>query len=364
MNDLADWWTICRGADLDGWRQAVWVLPDRTTAFVAADADAIASHLERIGDQDTFLAAALHDVETARYLSEQGPRRRGTAADAGVITAAWADLDWHVGDAHSTHRVLADRDAADDAVDHLTKVGLEPSAVVSTGGGYHLWWALTEPMPATPGVDLVWRIQNVTRHICAGSGVDFTADAARVMRCPGTINHKATYGPCGARVSLDATSDGRWSPDDLDGLLGALERRWRLHGPAARTAALARDGLTIPGDVAHGTEVLDMLVDAGVADWQLEHLWSHGWTAARWMKDPSPSGATMAVMSRTWRALAPEVADEAQCRVAAQAALDVGAAWRHRWANDAKMNRPDWWTRTLARVTAQADGDDAKGQRG
>lgn len=348
MTDLADWWSVCRGDDLSDWRQAVWVLPDRTTAFVRADVDVVENHIARLGDRDIFLGAALHDAETADRIASMGPRRRGTADDAGIITAIWADLDWNSADAHSTQRVLADRDAADDAVHALGRLNLAPSAIVSTGGGYHLWWALSEPITADDSMSLVWRTQSVTRYVCGGSGVDFTADAARVMRCPGSINHKPAYGPTGAPVTVDHTSDARWSPDDLNALLATLERRWKL--PSARRAVnpIATEGLTIPGDADHGSTVLDMLIEAGVADWQLEHLWARGWVEARWMKDPSPSGATLSVMARTWRALAPGADNEEQKRVASQAALDVGAAWRRRWANDAKMNRPDWWRRTLA----------------
>jgi hypothetical protein len=364
--DLEEWWSVCRVGDLSTWRQAVWILPERTTAFVRADPAALISHLGRVGDRDTFLGAALHDADVAERIAASGPRRRGTSADAGAITALWADLDWHTAGTTTTHRVLPDRDAADDAINHLAKAGMEPSAVVSTGGGYHLWWALEAPTPASSGVELAWRVQNVTRHICAGIGVDHTADAARVMRCPGTINHKAAYGDAGAPVSLDAVTDARWSLDALDALLGTLERRWKLHRPGARAAADTVDGLTLPGDADRGERVLDMLVEAGVADWQLEHLWCHGWTAARWMRDPSPSGATMGVMSRTWRALAPDNGSDEQRRVAAQAALDVGAAWRRRWAPDAKMTRPDWWRRTLDRVTTTDDhaGTTGTGMKG
>lgn len=101
------------------------------------------------------------------------PRRRkgGTAADVALARCLFVDIE----------RVTFDK-----AMARLASAALpEPTAVVSSGGGIHVYWRLTEPM-----ADLdAWTTRQ--KALIAAVGSDPSVhDPPRVMRLPGTLNHK------------------------------------------------------------------------------------------------------------------------------------------------------------------------------
>jgi putative DNA primase/helicase len=70
-------------------------------------------------------------------------------------------------------------------------LGLAPSAVVNSGGGWHLYFLLTEPV----GPDLYPRTRAIGRKLAQalspnGRSLDAIDDPARVLRVPGTSNYK------------------------------------------------------------------------------------------------------------------------------------------------------------------------------
>jgi len=79
-----------------------------------------------------------------------------------------------------------DHCSIDDAVSQLSGSGLpQPTAIVMTGGGSHLWWRLAEPVAVE-----VWRLAQkaiISRFASADRAIH---DAPRIMRLPGTTNHK------------------------------------------------------------------------------------------------------------------------------------------------------------------------------
>jgi len=101
------------------------------------------------------------------------PRRRrgGKAADVLLARCLFVDIE---------------RIGADDAAQRIAHACVpEPTAVVVSGGGVHAYWRLVEPM-----VDLdAWRLRQ--KALIAAVGSDPSVhDAPRVMRLPGTLNHK------------------------------------------------------------------------------------------------------------------------------------------------------------------------------
>ena len=115
------------------------------------------------------------------------PRTHGDATKEGVtrIVVLHADLD--VG----KDKVFRD---AGEAYDTLTgRSGLQllkvPECIVDSGGGLHAYWRLEDPLPAVPGN--VFRAEHTMMCIYrALGGTDAVQDVSRVMRVPGTINHK------------------------------------------------------------------------------------------------------------------------------------------------------------------------------
>lgn len=104
----------------------------------------------------------------------------GKESAVGARCFVWADVDYGtIGHAkpaaHATH---------DDALAALAVLP-EPTLLVDTGGGLHAWWALAaEPSPED------WRAA-MARIVAALHADANTCDPPRILRVPGTVNHKA-----------------------------------------------------------------------------------------------------------------------------------------------------------------------------
>jgi len=98
---------------------------------------------------------------------------RGKAKDAQWITCLWADID----------------DPTENGFTRLNSIGYLPSIITKTGGGWHGYWLLTEPLRITD--DNRDTVKRTLKGMAKAVGSDTTvADLARVLRIPGTINTK------------------------------------------------------------------------------------------------------------------------------------------------------------------------------
>jgi hypothetical protein len=79
----------------------------------------------------------------------------------------------------------------DEVLDRIGKAGLpEPTVIVFSGGGYHVYWLLSEP--TEDGVK--WcRCQQHIINLCDSDVV--VKDKPRLLRVPGFLNHKPDYNP-------------------------------------------------------------------------------------------------------------------------------------------------------------------------
>lgn len=102
---------------------------------------------------------------------------RGRAHDATFVTALWVDVD----------------NPGEDGYRQLINQIIPPSIVVSSGGGWHGYWLLNEPLPITDdNRDDVKRTLKGMALACGGDTK--VADLARIMRLPGTVNTKPGRG--------------------------------------------------------------------------------------------------------------------------------------------------------------------------
>jgi len=144
-----------------------------------------------IADKDVLIEAALHsDAEGWDVYFGALPRIRpsGRSEDcvpnAGVL---YADIDnKNVGGSH-----LA-------ALMRVGRLNLIPSVIVDSGNGIHCWWLLRRLEP-------FGQIRPLMQGLQAAIGSDPVHDAPRVLRLPGTHNHKECYG-----VTHDP-ENGPWS---------------------------------------------------------------------------------------------------------------------------------------------------------
>lgn len=147
---------------------------------------------------DTYITIAEHisgDVWHGVNPVRAAATGRGTAADVTRLAALWADLDVKPG-------AMASMEDAEAVITDLSvMLNTPPAYVVHTGHGLHPYWLLDDDEHLQLTTDLArdaavallarWR-RLVTRVAAAHDGtVDAVFDLPRVLRSPGTTNHKA-----------------------------------------------------------------------------------------------------------------------------------------------------------------------------
>lgn len=112
----------------------------------------------------------------------RGPRQ---IANTVAKKAFYVDLDCGHGKPYGTQREALTA-LLEWCRDHFTL----PSIIVSSGGGAHVYWTLDKPVPPSVWTPLAQQLKN--RCIEHGLEIDptTTADAARILRAPGTHNYK------------------------------------------------------------------------------------------------------------------------------------------------------------------------------
>jgi len=106
-----------------------------------------------------------------------GPRRNNVGTKEGVtrLPALWADLDCKGEHDLNSH------------LRHLDKLPCYPSMIVWSGGGIHPYWLLEECPKGSYELSLA---EEVMARIAEGLGGDPVHDRSRILRVPGTLNHK------------------------------------------------------------------------------------------------------------------------------------------------------------------------------
>lgn len=150
---------------------------------------------QRIVDQALTWAAEGRDVYfgTCPLAKPCGAASRGKKADVGLVSAPWLDVDLGVG-GHVAENLPRNWG---DVAEVFGQIGITPTVVVNSGGGYHTYFALVEPVVVTDQnrsdvEEILKRFQARIRQAFAQRGwkLDSTADLTRVLRVPGTENHK------------------------------------------------------------------------------------------------------------------------------------------------------------------------------
>lgn len=120
-------------------------------------------------------------VHPARPSARRSVNHRAKVIDVAAVNCLYAEYD----DKDFTGR-------HEGALARLLQVDPAPSAIVDSGGGFHAYWLLSEPLAVTPDTSPALEAsQKAWVHYAGG---DLTVhDLARVLRVPGSLNFK--YSP-------------------------------------------------------------------------------------------------------------------------------------------------------------------------
>ena len=99
-----------------------------------------------------------------------------TLEDIAAVNCLYADID--------------DKDFSGSAVAHIKSLNPRPSVIISSGSGYHLYWLLKDPLILDS--DLKREVARSLQERWAPfvGGDEAVHDLARILRLPGTYNHK------------------------------------------------------------------------------------------------------------------------------------------------------------------------------
>lgn len=168
-----------------------WRLQDKQVQWFPASA--IPDSL--LGSQNVYMS--VHGCRAPR-----GQYERTRTEDVQCINHLFAEFDT--------------KDFADDTAvrEHIRALPTQPQVIVASGGGYHCYWFVAEPMPVTPdGMVYLAGIQSAwVRMVGADPGAK---DMARVLRLPGTMNHKYSPARRVLFVRFDLVTKTRYKFADL-----------------------------------------------------------------------------------------------------------------------------------------------------
>lgn len=195
----------------EGWL-TVWTKGDKATRWydvgkleqATLDADKLAK------SDDVYFGVGLRGFKAAEG--------RGGSDDVTVIPGLWVDIDI-AGPAHKETALPPDDRAALDA---LAEIPMPPTIAIDSGNGLHAYWLFREPWTLDSADErkeaqtLAERWQVAIRQIWTAHGwkLDPTHDLARVLRLPGTYNHKSK--PPKPVTAILAQNDARYNPSDFD----------------------------------------------------------------------------------------------------------------------------------------------------
>ena len=295
----------------------VWTLPDKISTWFDDPGAALNWALsEENREKNVYFG-------TCTRARAMGAHRRGIIADCIEAFALWADIDV-AGDGHKGKKYPPDIPTALALLDELD---MPASAVVSTGGGLHVYWFLDTPRTADGTASFVYgwqqNIREVARQI-GGWEIDATHDLPRILRVPGTWNVKMNPP---APVEVLRLTDDRYTLAEFSEFARPL--------PAAAPVAAVKDGGTaLIFDPLHRAPLVDKLDLAKDTNPTFRTLWER---KRRDQIDTTPSGWDMSL---------------ALCAIGMewgeQDVLDLLCAFRRRHGEQQKAQ--DYYLRTIAKA--------------
>ena len=152
------------------------------------DSETVLQLVDRVSDN--------HDlwISMATFPDERSGRQ---ATNASELCSFWLDVDAHEGSAYQ------DPHQAYEAVtDFVKRTGLpSPNLIHHSGYGVHAIWTLTERLSRDEWQPIASKLQELCRR-CALGADPITADAARILRMPGTLNFRNPSQPVQTRLEL------------------------------------------------------------------------------------------------------------------------------------------------------------------
>jgi len=186
-------------------------------------------------------------------------RGKRTADNALYIRSFFMDLDV---DPAGGGKYTSKKEAATAFSEFLqsTSLGLLGTPwIVSSGGGLHVYWPLTEQVSIAQWKPAAEALKRLAKKQSLHIDFTVTADAARILRIPGTLNLKIPGSPRAVKVLYEG---GTFAFDDI---VGALRERLNGDYPAEAAPPPADSALLLPGTRPKGASTSSVKLMENVA---------------------------------------------------------------------------------------------------
>jgi hypothetical protein len=243
----------------------------RSLWFPTGDLQALAEAAEQHAlSGDVYLGCGLSPKDF-------GEDKRCESAAVSAIPGLWGDIDV-AGPPHKKKKLPPDLDSA---LSLARAMPLPPSVLIYSGHGLQPWWLLSKPWVFGTDGDRAEAAAEVAdwnahlQRLASGRGwsVDSTHDLARILRVPGTFNHKGKGEPVAVRLEI-AEALRRYDPAELRAAL--LEAQ-----PQAAHGSKGKSGSRLTAKARGGTCPLP-LDDAEQALWHRLGADTRGKISALW----------------------------------------------------------------------------------
>lgn len=133
---------------------------------------------------------------------------RRTIDKAKLKRALYLDLDVGVSEPDMPPKYGTKKEAVTELMEFCRKHFLPPTFLVDSGGGIHAYWAFEQPVPIPRWQQLADALKQLVRDRELKTDPSVTADAARVLRAPNTINmNKSITHPVASRILYSAPTN-------------------------------------------------------------------------------------------------------------------------------------------------------------
>lgn len=138
----------------------------------------------------------------------------GKKENVHYLSAFHVELDY----GKTGHKKDSPYQTYEDALNSIQSFNPEPTIVVHSGGGFHCYWVLSNPIKVCEtGVEILESInKNLSKRLGGDPG---THDISRVLRVPGTFNFKIVDNP--RPVSLISNSHRKYNFKDFEQFISA-----------------------------------------------------------------------------------------------------------------------------------------------
>ena len=152
--------------------------------------------------QTVYFACA--SFKQKSYQDVDGKVRFRTAENAGWAKAFWLDIDCGPKKAEEGKGYLSANEAKENLHQFIQDLGLPVPMIVSSGGGLHVYWTLTETISKDEWRPVADKFKSLTHKRGLLADDSRTSDIASILRPVGTHNWKPAHGGKEVRLKLAA----------------------------------------------------------------------------------------------------------------------------------------------------------------